>query len=102
MLLTGLLATASAEALETDQFYAWGKPIEDSTEYLNAWVRLQIQSALDARSANAPQDCESVVGDLQTRLQHSIYQPIELWIFSSDLVDRVPRGLEASIIGSIQ
>jgi hypothetical protein len=96
MLLTGLLATASAQALETDQFYAWGKPIEDSTEYLNAWVRLQIQSALDARRANAPQDCESVVGDLQTRLQHSIYQPIELWIFSSDLVDRVPRGLEAS------
>ena len=95
MLLAGLLLSAPAMALETDQFYAWGKPIEDSTAFLNAWVGLQIQTALDDRSANAAQDCESVVEDVQKRLQHSIYQPIELWILSSDLVDRIPRGEEA-------
>jgi len=38
----------SAQALETDQFYAWGKPIEDSTEYLNAWMRLTVQDTLDS------------------------------------------------------
>jgi len=94
VLLAGLLINTPAQALETDQFYAWGKPIEDSTQYLNAWVRLQIQSALDSRPADALQDCESAVNEVQTRLQHSIYQPIELWIISSDLVDRVPRGPE--------
>jgi len=88
-LLAGLLSAASAPALETDQFYAWGKPIEDSTAYLNAWVRLTVQSALDASSAG---DCESAVDNVQKLLQHSIYQPIELWILSSDLVDRIPRG----------
>lgn len=95
VLLAGLLISAPAQALETDQFYAWGKPIEDSTVYLNAWVQLTIQSAINSRSENAPQDCESVVKDAQKDLQHSIYQPIELWIISSNLVDRIPRGLEA-------
>lgn len=95
VLLAGLLWSASAPALETDQFYAWGKPIEDSTAYLNAWVQIQVQSALDARSAAPPADCESAIEVVQKRLQHSIYQPIELWILSSHLVDRIPRGEEA-------
>ena len=96
LLLAGLLVNTSAQALETDQFYAWGKPIEDSSEYLNAWVRLQIQAALDSNTGRASQDCESAVHHVQKNLQHSIYQPIELWIITSDLVDKVPRGLEAN------
>lgn len=87
-----MLSATSAQALETDQFYAWGKPIEDSTVYLNAWVQLTVQSALDA---GAPGDCEAAVDTVQKHLQHSIYQPIELWILSSDLVDRIPRGESA-------
>lgn len=93
-LLAGSFINTPAQALETDQFYAWAKPIEDSTEYLNAWVRLQIQSALDSKAGLASEDCESAVQELQKRLQQSIYQPIELWIISSDLVDKVPKGLE--------
>lgn len=96
LLLAGLLITTPGHALETDQFYAWGRPIDDSTEYLNAWVHLVIQSTLDAREPGALPDCESAVKEVQKNLQHSIYQPIELWIISSDLVDRVPRGLEAN------
>jgi len=94
--LMTLFMSAPAHALETDQFYAWGKPIEDSTNYLNAWIRLQIESALDSRAGRAAQDCESAVQRVQKNLQHSIYQPIELWILSSDLVDKVPHGLEAN------
>jgi len=96
ILLAGLFSGTPARALETDQFYAWGKPIEDSAEYLNAWVHVTIQSALDSRPAHAPEDCESAIHDVQKHLQHSIFQPIELWIFSSDLVDRIPRGGEAN------
>ncbi len=89
-----LLFSICAHALETDQFYAWGKPIDDSSVYLNAWVRLQIQAALESRGKKAPRDCEAAIGLIQKRLQHSIYQPIEIWINSTDLVDRVPRGVE--------
>jgi len=92
--LVWLLASVSVHALETDQFYAWGKPIEDSTDYLNAWVRLQIQDVLDTKVNGKPRDCQAVVHLIQGRLQHSIYQPIEIWINSTDLVDRVPRGIE--------
>jgi hypothetical protein len=31
---------------------------------------------------------------IQNRLQHSIYQSIEIWITSTDLVDRVPKSVE--------
>jgi len=85
---------APVQALETDQFYAWGKPIEDSTEVLNAWVRWQIQTALDSRGTDPPLDCEAAVNHVQKSLQLTIYQPIETWIISTDLVDRIPRGLE--------
>lgn len=95
-LLVASFVGTTAQALETDQFYAWGKPIEDSTQYLNAWVRLEIQSALDSKSGLAAKDCESAVQRLQENLQKSIYQPIELWIISSDLVDKIPKGLEAN------
>lgn len=95
-LLAGLLMSAPAQALETDQFYAWGKPIEDSGRHLNAWVTLQIQSALDSEAGVAAEECESAVQQLQKKLQHSIYQPIELWIISSDIVDKVPNGFEAN------
>jgi hypothetical protein len=96
ILLAGLLLSLPIQALETDQFYAWGKPIKDSTVFLNAWVSLQFQSDLESRGHSDSRDCESVVNDVQSRLQHSIYQPIELWIISSKLVDRIPRGLEAT------
>jgi hypothetical protein len=42
-----LAMTSIACALETDQFYAWGQPIEESADYLNAWVKLELQSELD-------------------------------------------------------
>ena len=88
VVIASLLVSVSAQALETDQFYAWGRPIENSTDYLNAWVRLQIQDALDSKT---PRDCDAAVELIQKRLQHSIYQPIEIWINSTDLVDRIPR-----------
>jgi hypothetical protein len=89
-----LLCGGPAHALETDQFYAWGKPIDDSSHYLNAWVRLQIQAALESPAKRPPQDCEAAIELIQKRLQHSIYQPIEIWINSTELVDRIPRGVE--------
>ena len=95
-MLLSLSFSFSASALETDQFYAWGKPIEDSTDYINAWSKLTIQSALDAEGSGKLESCESAIKAIQSHLQHSIYQPIELWIIASELVDRIPDDLEGS------
>lgn len=89
-----LLAIAPAHALETDQFFAWGKPIEDSTNYLDAWVNYQVEYALESGSKGAAADCEEAADRIQKRLQHSIYQPIEIWVTSTGLVDRVPKTVE--------
>ena len=89
-----LLTSTPALSLETDQFYAWGKPIEDSSDYLNAWVRLQIEDTLESKVNKKPRDCEAAVELIQSRLQHSIYQPIEIWINSTRLVDRIPKDVD--------
>jgi len=42
-----LLAGATAAmALETDQFWAWGRTLTDSTDVLNAEVNAEIESVL--------------------------------------------------------
>lgn len=89
-----LLTAAPAHALETDQFFAWGKPIEDSTYYLDAWVRYQVEYALKPGRNGTAAGCDAAVDRIQKRLQHSIYQPIEIWITSTGLVDRVPKSVE--------
>lgn len=88
-----LMSGSPARALETDQFYAWGRPIEDSRHYLNAWVRINVQSTLDARAGNAL-ECEDAAALVQKSMQEPIYQPIEMWASNNALVDRIPRGVE--------
>lgn len=78
MAVVWLIVGSSAQALETDQFYAGGHPIEDSTDYLSAWTRFQIQTALDSKAEETSLTCESAVKFVQKRLQHSIYQPMEM------------------------
>ena len=92
--LACVAASARAQALETDQFYAWGKPIEDSTHYLNAWVKWQVQTALDSERHTGALDCEGAVHHVHKVLKDLVYQPIEAWILSTPLVDRIPKGLE--------
>ena len=92
--ISALLTGSPLRAMETDQYYAWGKPIADSADYLNAWVKLNIQSALDESSENATNDCEVMVDVVQHRMQQSIYHAIEMWAITSPLVDRIPLGLE--------
>jgi hypothetical protein len=94
VVLACLAANTPLQALETDQFYAWGKPIEDSGDYLNAWVKWQAQTALESRKDSGSLDCEGAVRHVHKYLQDMVYQPIEVWIFSSKLVDRIPQGLE--------
>jgi hypothetical protein len=92
--IAALLAGSPLRAMETDQYYAWGKPIADSSDYLNAWVKLNVQSALDESSESASGDCEVMADVVQHRLQQSIYHAIEMWAITSPLVDRIPLGLE--------
>jgi hypothetical protein len=93
-----LLAVGPAGALETDQFYAWGRPLEDATDVLNAKVNAEIILALERiNGRGAGKTCHKVVGELKTRYVWFIFQDIELWALNTPLLSRIPATSEEEI-----
>lgn len=78
--------------LETDQFSAWGRPLEDATAAINAKYNLEIARALeDLQASGRPHaSCNKVVRAVKSRLKGELFQPIELWAVQSPLVDQAP------------
>lgn len=90
----GLLAAApAAHALECDQYYAWGRPLQDSTGAINAKINLEIDTALDevnAEDAGFALTCDEVAKRVEHRFKYFLFMPPEIWAMNSSLVDRVP------------
>ncbi len=86
-----------AVALETDQYYAWGRELADTTDVINAKINLEISEVLErinARDSWEKTSCPQVVKQILPRFNWFIFQDIELWAVSSPLVDRVPADRE--------
>jgi hypothetical protein len=89
-----------ALALETDQFYTWGRPIADSTDVLNAKVNSEIALALDELNAGrlrTSRSCEKVSKKVMWRLRFLIFHEIEMWALNSPLVARIPSTPEEEL-----
>ena len=100
-LLLAMLCCTGASAIETDQFYAWGRTIEDSTEVLNARVNLGIEEALASANAEPARErlsCEDVVRRVVSRFRYVIFWEPELWAMNSGLVARVPATREENAL----
>jgi hypothetical protein len=94
-----VMSAPVALALETDQYAAWTHPLEDAAAVINARFNLEITRALDDLDRNPAQSitCEAIAKAVQRRLSFEIFQPIELWVVQSPLVDQFPlRGSEAA------
>ena len=64
-------------ALESDQYYTWGRDLRDSTDVLNAKVRLEIDRVLDrvnAKQSGRGVSCERVVERIVPRFRKFIFQ----------------------------
>jgi hypothetical protein len=88
-----LLAASSASALETDQYYAWRRPLADSGDALNAKINFEIAAALDEINANENgrgASCRVVVDAIHDRFALFIFQKIELWAQRTALLSRIP------------
>jgi hypothetical protein len=86
-----------ARAIETDQYFAWGTPIEDSTDILNAKVNAEIRLALEEinrRPSWRTMECRRVMTRVIDRFRGFVFHEIELWASNSPLVDRYPRSLD--------
>jgi hypothetical protein len=94
------LLTGPAAALETDQYFAWGQPLEDGTAPLNARVNLEISRLLDeinGRRHWPALSCHDVVVEIKGRFRLFIFHDLELWASNSELIDRVPKDHEGEV-----
>ena len=93
--LVGLGGAGAAPALETDQFYAWGRRLEDATGVLNARVNLEL-GRLVAELNRDGEDvaCQNVRSRFFERHRMLFFDGFETWSMNSPLVSRSPSGPE--------
>lgn len=91
--LTLLALGAPVRALETDQFYAWRRPLADSSEALNAKINFEVDAALreiNARNGGRDASCRDVREIIHRRFTLFIFQKIELWAQRTAVLSRIP------------
>ena len=88
-----VVAPGSSTALETDQYYAWGRPLRDSTDAVNARFNLELERAIASLPTDRlPQSCRKVAIAYRKRLRFVLLHEIQLWAWNSEWVDRIPNG----------
>lgn len=84
---------APLHALETDQYYAWRRPLADSSEAFNAKINFEIDEALrQINAANGGRDasCRDALSAIHDRFTLFIFQKIELWAQRTAVLSRIP------------
>ncbi len=86
--LLALAAALPAAALETDQYAAWGRPLEDAAAAVDAWFTRELDRTLAGHGEGS---CWDVTRAYQARLRFAvIFHPPEVWAGTSGMVDRYP------------
>ena len=89
------VAAGPVFALETDQYYAWGRPLADSTDAVNARFNLELERAIAAFPEDRPpSDCRKIAVEYRTRMRFILLHDIQVWAWNSEWVDRIPDGGE--------
>jgi len=85
----------STSALETDQYYTWGRPLADSTDVVNARFNLELEWAIASFPAQRPPEtCREIAVAYRKRLRFLLLHDIQIWAWNSQWVDRIPDGGE--------
>ena len=83
----------SSDALETDQYWAWGRPLADSTDAVNARFNLELERAIVSFPANRPpKSCRQIAVAYRKRMRFILLHEIQVWAWNSEWVDRIPNG----------
>jgi hypothetical protein len=84
-----------SSALETDQYYAWGLPLADSTDVVNARFNLELERAIASFPADRqPESCRKVAVAYRKRMRFLLLHEIQIWAWNSEWVDRIPNGAD--------
>ena len=93
--LLGLGGAGAAPALETDQFFAWGRQLEDMTVVLNARVNLELERLVaELNRDGRDRPCQKVRFRFFKRHRMLFFDGFETWSVNSPLVSRSPSGTE--------
>lgn len=88
-----------ARALETDQFYAWKRPLHDATAAINVKINADINAALAEVNARdgEPCACDDARKAIRHRFLYVLFQKPEVWAVNTATVDRVPATPEEEL-----
>ena len=90
-----VVSAVAADALETDQYYAWGRPLADSTDAVNARFNLELERAIANFPADRqPESCRKVAIAYRKRMRFLLLHEIQVWAWNSEWVDRIPNGAD--------
>jgi hypothetical protein len=90
-----LAISGSSSALETDQYYAWGRPLADSTDVVNARFNLELERAIAGFPEHRPpKTCRKIAVAYRKRLRFLLLHEIQVWAWNSKWVDRYPNSGE--------
>ena len=93
--LLGLGSAGAAPGLETDQFFAWGRQLEDMTLVLNARVNLELERLVTELNRDGrDRPCQEVRSRFFRRHRMLFFDAFETWSVNSPLVSRSPSGPE--------
>ncbi len=87
------LAAPPVRAIETDQYYAWGRPLADATDALNAKVGLELErvlAAVNGKPSWQRLSCDDVRRRVSDHLRQFLIHDVELWANNTSLIERIP------------
>jgi len=88
-----VIVPGTLSALETDQYYAWGLPLTDSTDAVNAKFNLELERAIASfPDHRPPESCRKIAVAYRKRMRFLLLHEIQVWAWNSKWVDRIPNG----------
>jgi len=90
-----VLVAGASYALETDQYWAWGSPLADSTAAVNARFNLELERAIaEFPDHHPPQSCHQIAVAYRKRMRFILLHEIQMWVWNTSYVARIPNGGE--------
>ncbi len=88
------LSAAPAAALETDQFFAWGRPLADASAAIDDRINEEMREALEHPSPAhlRIRTCAEAERAIEDRLRHALISTPEAWIVNTSSIERIPGG----------
>ncbi len=102
-LVVGFVATLSfavvwpTSALETDQYYSWGRELEDSTDVINAKFNLELERAISSFDT-PPEECIEIAIRFRKRMRFLLFHHVQMWAMNTSLVRRIPADADEDIV----